>query len=146
VPRIRARDVFASRNSAARLVFQGPQRNRIIVARNKKRVCSQLRVCLCSNFSQTKLRQKTFSESQTTPIQPKSNTSKDEETKMAKKVRKAAKKAAPKARKARKARKTVRKARKSVRKAAKKPARKAVRKAAKRKPARRRKMAKPAAL
>jgi hypothetical protein len=82
---------------------------------------------------------KKSSESQTTPIQPSTNTCKDEETKMAKKVKKAAKKPAKKmVRKAAKktARKTVRKAakksaKKPVRKAAKKTARKTVRKAAK---------------
>jgi hypothetical protein len=85
---------------------------------------------------------KKSSESQTTPIQLRNDTSKDEETKMAKKVKKAAKKPAKKM-----ARKTVRKAKKTVRKAAKKPAKKTakkpVRKAAKRKA---KKMVAPAAM
>jgi hypothetical protein len=70
------------------------------------------------------IQRKKSSESQTTPIQPSTNISKDEETKMAKKVKKAVRKA--------KARKTVRraKARKTVRKAVRKArVKKAVRKA-----------------
>jgi hypothetical protein len=73
------------------------------------------------------IQRKQSSESQTTPIQPKT-TLVNEETTMAKKMKKAAAKKAPKARKARKA----------VRKTAKKTARKAVR----RKSAKRRKTAK----
>jgi hypothetical protein len=73
------------------------------------------RACFHGNFSQTKLGEKIFPESQTTPIQLEVQLV-NEETTMAKKMKKAAKKA-PKARKARKA----------VRKTAKKTARKAVR-------------------
>jgi hypothetical protein len=85
------------------------------------------------------------SESQTTPIQLTTSISKDEETKMAKKVKKASKKPAKKM-----ARKTVRKAaKKTVRKTAKrKPAKKAAKKVAKRKTAKRRtkKVAAPVAM
>jgi len=147
--------IFACAHRVARLIFQGSQRNRAVFAQTKIRACRKIRDTACRNYLQTKFRQKSQSESQTTPIQPTFNTSKDEETKMAKKVKKAAKKSAKKTvrkatrRPAKKtARKTTRKAKKAAPKKARKTVRKTVRKAAKktaRKPARRVKKARKAA-
>jgi hypothetical protein len=109
-------------------------------ARAQKNARDDLRKLLANQ-----IRRKKSSESQTTtPIQPTSNTSKDEETKMAKKVKKASKKPAAKKTAKKVVRKVVRKARKTAKKTAKKvvrKARKTVRKAAKRRPARKMKKA-----
>jgi outer membrane biosynthesis protein TonB len=120
---------------ARRVFAQSLQRE---TSRAQKNSRDDLRKLLANQIAAKK-----SSESQTTPIQPRNDTSKDEEMKMAKKVKKASKKPAKKM-----ARKTVRKAaKKTVRKAAKKPAKKTakkpVRKAAKRKA---KKMAAPVAM
>jgi hypothetical protein len=119
---------------ARRVFAQSLQRE---TSRAQKNSRDDLRKLLANQIAAKK-----SSESQTTPIQLTTSISKDEETKMAKKVKKASKKPAKKM-----ARKTVRKAKKTVRKAAKKPAKKTakkpVRKAAKRKA---KKMAAPVAM
>jgi hypothetical protein len=120
-----------------RVFAQSSRREKSSAQKNSRK---HLRKLLANQISAKK-----SSESQTTPIQQRPNISKDEETKMAKKVKKASKKPAKKM-----ARKTVRKAKKTVRKTAKrKPAKKAakktVRKVAKRKTAKRKTAKKPAA-
>jgi hypothetical protein len=126
--------IFGARDSGAGLIFQGSQSNHGALVQNKNRECRKMRVMTCSNTSQTKFRQKTTPEKQNNSNQPVSNTSKNEEMKMAKKVKKAAKKPAKKmVRKAAKksVSKTVRKTKKAAKKPAKKAARKTVRKVAK---------------
>jgi hypothetical protein len=131
----------AHAKTLARLCFQGAQSFRAVIAERKIERAENSREYLRKLLA-NQIASKKSSESQTAPIQPRTNTSKDEETKMAKKVKKASKKPAKKT-----AAKTVRKAaKKTVRKAAKrKPAKKAakktVRKAAKRKTVRKAKKA-----
>jgi hypothetical protein len=135
---------FARAHSRAALCFQGLQRNRAMRVHASNQTRRKIRAMTCRNQSQTKFSEKPYSESQTTPIQPTFHTSKNEETKMAKKVKKVAKKA-----KKTKARKATRKpARKAARKTAKKAAKRktAKRKTAKRRPARKARKAPAAAM
>jgi hypothetical protein len=133
--------IFAHAHSLRAFVFKARREFAQSSREEKSSAQKNSRECLRKLLA-NQIAAKKSSESQTTPIQPRNDTSKDEEMKMAKKVKKASKKPAKKT-----ARKTVRKAKKTVRKAAKKPAKKAakkpVRKVAKRKA---KKMAAPVAM
>jgi hypothetical protein len=113
--------ILACEHCAARLENQGAQRIRVVDAQRKIAARRKIRTSACGNHLQTKFSEKNTRRVKQLALQPRTKTCKDEETKMAKKVKKAAK---------RKPAKKV--ARKAVRKAAK---RKTARKTAKRKPA-----------